>query len=61
MAGPGAPFVTPGLFRDAGARNAGLPAVWLHRGRPWPLTAFQPGQVAGSFPDAVRIVLAATA
>jgi putative hydrolase of the HAD superfamily len=43
----------------SGARNAGLPSVWLHRGRPWPLTAFQPGHTAGSFPRAVRIVLAA--
>jgi putative hydrolase of the HAD superfamily len=43
----------------SGARNAGLPGVWLHRGRPWPLTAFQPGHTAGSFPRAVRIVLAA--
>jgi putative hydrolase of the HAD superfamily len=43
----------------AGARNAGLPGIWLHRGRPWPLTAFPPGHTAGSFPDAVRIVLAA--
>jgi putative hydrolase of the HAD superfamily len=42
-----------------GARNAGLTAIWLHRGRPWPLTAFQPGHTAGSFPDAVRIVLTA--
>jgi putative hydrolase of the HAD superfamily len=42
-----------------GARNAGLPGIWLHRGRPWPLTAFQPGHTAGSFPDAVRIVLTA--
>ena len=40
-----------------GARNAGLPAVWLHRGRPWPLTAFQPGHTADSFPRAVAIVL----
>jgi len=43
----------------SGARDAGLAGVWLHRGRPWPLTAFQPAHVAGSFPDAVRIVLAA--
>jgi len=42
-----------------GARNAGLPGVWLHRGRPWPLAALQPDYAAGSFPDAVRIVLAA--
>jgi putative hydrolase of the HAD superfamily len=40
-----------------GARGAGLAAVWLHRGRPWPLTAFEPGHVADSFPDAVDIVL----
>jgi putative hydrolase of the HAD superfamily len=43
----------------SGARNAGLPGVWLHRGRPWPLTAFQPDHTADSFPRAVRIVLAA--
>jgi len=43
----------------SGARNAGLPGVWLHRGRPWPLTAFQPDHTAGSFPHAVTIVLAA--
>jgi putative hydrolase of the HAD superfamily len=43
----------------SGARSAGLPGVWLHRGRPWPLTAFQPGYTASSFPKAVRIVLAA--
>jgi putative hydrolase of the HAD superfamily len=41
-----------------GARNAGLQGVWLHRDRPWPLSAFQPGHTAGSFPQAVRIVLA---
>ena len=43
----------------SGARNAVLPSIWLHRGRPWPLTAFQPGHTAGSFPHAVAIVLAA--
>lgn len=43
----------------SGARNAGLPGIWLHRGRPWPLTAFQPGHTADSFPHAVGIVLAA--
>jgi putative hydrolase of the HAD superfamily len=42
-----------------GARNVGLPGVWLHRGRPWPLTGFQPAHSAASFPDAVRIVLSA--
>ena len=40
-----------------GARGAGLPGVWLHRGRRWPLTAFEPDHVAGSFPNAVDIVL----
>jgi putative hydrolase of the HAD superfamily len=40
-----------------GARSAGLPGVWLHRGRRWPLTASEPGHVADSFPDAVDIVL----
>jgi putative hydrolase of the HAD superfamily len=40
-----------------GARSAGLPGVWLHRGRPWPLSAFEPDHVADSFPDAVDIVL----
>jgi putative hydrolase of the HAD superfamily len=44
-----------------GAREAGLPAVWLHRGRPWPLEAFPPGHTAGSFSRAVEIVLAAGA
>ncbi len=42
-----------------GARSAGLPGIWLHRGRPWPLAAFRPGHIAGSFPRAVSIVLAA--
>jgi putative hydrolase of the HAD superfamily len=40
-----------------GARGVGLPGVWLHRGRPWPLTSFEPGHVADSFPDAVDIIL----
>ena len=40
-----------------GARNAGLPSVWLHRGRPWPLTGFQPDHTADSFARAVNIVL----
>ena len=42
-----------------GARNAGLPVVWLHRGHPWPLAAFQPDHTADSFPRAVQMVLAA--
>jgi putative hydrolase of the HAD superfamily len=40
-----------------GARSAGLPSVWLHRGRRWPLPAFEPDHVADSFPHAVDIVL----
>jgi putative hydrolase of the HAD superfamily len=40
-----------------GARSAGLPGVWLHRGRAWPLAAFRPARAADSFPDAVEIVL----
>jgi putative hydrolase of the HAD superfamily len=40
-----------------GARSVGLPGVWLHRGRLWPLSAFEPGHVADSFPRAVSIVL----
>jgi putative hydrolase of the HAD superfamily len=40
-----------------GARGVGLPGVWLHRGRPWPLAAFEPGHAADSFPHAVDIVL----
>lgn len=44
----------------AGARNAGLPSIWLHRGRPWPLAAFRPRHAVSSFAEAVDIVLAAT-
>ncbi|HUC60228.1 MAG TPA: HAD family hydrolase [Streptosporangiaceae bacterium] len=40
-----------------GARNTGLASVWLHLGRSWPLTAFEPDHRAGDFPSAVRIVL----
>jgi putative hydrolase of the HAD superfamily len=40
-----------------GARSVGVPGVWLHRGRPWPLTTVEPGHVADSFPHAVGIVL----
>jgi putative hydrolase of the HAD superfamily len=42
-----------------GARSTGLPGVWLHRGRPWPVGAFQPAHTADSFPQAVETVLAA--
>jgi putative hydrolase of the HAD superfamily len=40
-----------------GACNAGLPGIWLHRGRPWPLRAVQPRGMANSFPHAVGIIL----
>lgn len=43
----------------SGAHDTGLPGVWLHRGRPWPLTSFRPSHTADSFPHAVGIVLAA--
>jgi putative hydrolase of the HAD superfamily len=42
-----------------GARNAGLPGIWLHLGRPWTLSAFQPYGMADSFPHAVDIALGA--
>jgi putative hydrolase of the HAD superfamily len=42
----------------AGARLAGIPGVWLHRGRSWPVASFRPARVADSFPDAAEIVLA---
>jgi putative hydrolase of the HAD superfamily len=42
-----------------GARSVGLPGVWLHRGRRWPITAFEPSYVADSFPHAVEIALTA--
>jgi putative hydrolase of the HAD superfamily len=42
-----------------GARAAGLPGIWLHRDRPWPLSAYQPGHTADSFPRAVDIILSA--
>jgi putative hydrolase of the HAD superfamily len=40
-----------------GAGNAGLPGIWLHRGRPWPVETGQPAHVADSFPRAVDILL----
>src|SRR5262245_18722558 len=40
----------------AGARNAGLRSVWLHRGRPWPLAAFQPRYTVSTFAEAVDLV-----
>jgi FMN phosphatase YigB (HAD superfamily) len=41
-----------------GARHAGLPGIWLHRGRPWPLATCQPAHVADDFPHAIEILLA---
>jgi putative hydrolase of the HAD superfamily len=40
-----------------GARNAGIQGVWLHRHRAWPLAEYQPARTAGSFAQAVGIVL----
>jgi putative hydrolase of the HAD superfamily len=40
-----------------GAGHAGLPGIWLHRGRPWPVETGQPAHVADSFPRAVDILL----
>ena len=45
----------------AGARNAGLPCIWLDRGRQWPLTGFHPDHTAASFPSAINLILAAKA
>ncbi|WP_420112950.1 HAD family hydrolase [Pseudactinotalea sp.] len=44
----------------AGAANAGLPSVWLRRGRDYPTAAPRPTAIADSFPDAVEIVLASS-
>ena len=41
-----------------GARNAGLPGIWLHRGRTWPLAGFAPEYSVGSFTEAVAFLLA---
>ena len=46
------------LSKLDGARNAGLPGIWLHRGRPRPLATCQPAHVADSFPHAIEILLA---
>jgi len=40
-----------------GARNAGLPGIWLHRDRTWPVTEFKPEHSASSFPEAVNLLL----
>lgn len=40
-----------------GARNAGLPGIWLHRDRPWPFGEFAPEHTANSFSEAVTLVL----
>ncbi len=41
-----------------GARNAGLPSVWLHRDRAWPYTDFAPTLTAGTCPRAIAEVIA---
>ncbi|QMU80079.1 HAD family hydrolase [Streptacidiphilus sp. PB12-B1b] len=43
-----------------GARVCGLRSVWLDHGRPWPETDYYPTLTAGTLPDAVRLILAAT-
>ena len=40
-----------------GAAHAGLPGIWLHRGRPWPVATCQPAHVTDSFPHAVDFLL----
>ncbi len=42
----------------AGSHNAGLPCVYLHRGRPWPAHLAEPTASAGSLGEAVDVVLA---
>jgi putative hydrolase of the HAD superfamily len=36
-----------------GAHSAGLPSIWLTRGRNWPYTSFTPTRMAASFPEAI--------
>jgi putative hydrolase of the HAD superfamily len=40
----------------AGARNAGIPSVWLDRGRPWTHWDFAPNHVASGFPEAIELI-----
>lgn len=44
----------------AGAANAGLPNVWLRRGRDYPVNTPRPTAIADSFPEAVELVLASS-
>jgi putative hydrolase of the HAD superfamily len=41
----------------AGGRSAGLRTIWLHRGRDWGPTDYQPDAVAGTIRDAVDHIL----
>ncbi|GAB2601611.1 HAD family hydrolase [Pseudactinotalea suaedae] len=43
-----------------GGANAGIPQVWLRRGRSYPATEPAPTAIADSFAEAVQIVLAST-
>lgn len=43
------------------AQAAGIPSVWLRRGRTWPMSGFAPTLQADSFPEAVDLILALTA
>ena len=40
-----------------GAFAAGISIVWLHRGREWSLPDFRPTATAGSFAEAVRLIV----
>lgn len=40
-----------------GAVAAGISSVWLHRGREWSLPDFRPTATAGSFAEAVRLIV----
>jgi putative hydrolase of the HAD superfamily len=39
-----------------GAWNAGIPSIWLHRGRKWTRTDVLPTLVAGSLPEALGLL-----
>jgi len=41
-----------------GGRNAGLRTIWLHRGRRWEVTEYQPDLIVGSVREAIEHLLA---
>ena len=61
----GVPLARSWLIGDSpeadigGAQAAGIPSVWLRRGRSWSLPGFTPTLEADSFPEAVELMLAA--